>query len=611
MTNNRYRSFVVRLVSCLLLAVLLSGVAVSAQAQSGSLPPLKEGNTRLGINFIPPAQPWLNRAKTIGAGANRWQLNWQDIESEPGKFYWEWVDSEIHRMWEARLEVHAILHTTPEWAREPGKLVPRNLYRPWNDPENYWGRFVRQAVDHYREKVHIWEVWNEPDWNQYWDGSVADYYQLLKVAYQAIKAADPNAAVVIGGLSYWHDPQFFEQLLDLIQADPEAKAHHDYFDVMAVHWYSRSSLLFDKVKWMRAAMAARGMQKDLWVNETNVPLWGEGRGPATATLNYASREEQASFVIQAFANAFAAGAERVFIFRMSDDQMSEAFGLLNNKAEPRPAYTAFHVVATYLGDAIAQDRIVANGVVRVVFRKGKTGRVTVLWNEMSDPTQATVEAMKPQAWLVDQDGTQRELQAQAGKYTIELPGATNRGNLGPNDYAIGGRTFLLVETDEPKPAGQVIQAPGVRLLGGDFGVPRRGANVTIDDKGNRFAWLAVTDPSRPVSRLAYVLRVPQALRQPTLTFDYALDSGGDLFTVFVYGDSTLTSRPLLVAAKPTGWRHAGFDLTRYRGRMVRIEFALNREPKGGRTMVKLDNVKIGEGGTYLPLVMKAKAAGKK
>jgi len=566
----------------------------SAQAQTGALPPLTMGNTRLGINFIPPAEPWLSRAKAIGAGANRWQLNWQDIESEQGKFYWDWVDSEIHRMWAAGFEVHAILHTTPDWARVEGKLTPRNLYKSWDDPENYWGRFVYKAVDHFREKVHIWEVWNEADWNQYWDGSVADYFQLLKVAYQAIKAADPKAAVVVGGMSYWHNPNFFEQLLDLIQADPGAQAHHYYFDVMAFHWYSRTSLLYDKVRWAREAMSTRGLLKDVWVNETNIPLWGEGNGPAQAIPNYATPDEQAAFIIQAFANAFAAGAERVFVFRMSDDQMREAFGLLNNQAEPRPAYTAFQIVATYMADSLPLERTVEDGVVRVVFPKEKTGRVTVLWNERPTPTQVTVEALKPQAQLVDQDGTSRNLQAQAGKYRIDLPGATNRGNLGPNDYAVGGRTFLLVEVDQPVVTG-ILRSTNLSILGGDFSTPRRGFEVGIDATGNRFARLTVEDANRPVSRLTYVLRIPPDLHQPTLTFDYALAGGGDLFAVIVYGDSRLTSQPLLVANKPMDWQHVQFDLTRHRGRTVRLEFVLTRQPGGGRTVVKLDHLRLQAG----------------
>ncbi|OGO42106.1 MAG: hypothetical protein A2Z04_07040 [Chloroflexi bacterium RBG_16_57_9] len=245
-------------------------------------------------------------------------------------------------------------------------------------------------------------------------------------------------------------------------------------------------------------------------------------------------------------------------------------------------------------DGLPQERTVKDGVVRVVFPKGKAGRVTVLWNETPTSTQVTVDALKPQAQLVDQDGTIRDLQAQDGKYRIDLPGATNRGNLGPNDYAVGGRTFLLVEVDKPV-ATEIPRPANLSILGGDFGTPRRGFDVGIDTKGNRFARLTVGGANRPVSRLAYVLRIPPDLRQPALTFDYALEGGGDLFTVIVCGDSRLTSQPLLVASKPADWQHAQFDMTRFRGRTVRVEFALTRQPEGGRTVVKLDNLRLQEG----------------
>ena len=37
------------------------------------------------------------------------------------------------------------------------------------------------------------------------EGTVEDYYRLLKVAYLVMKEHDPQVTVHLAGLTYWHD----------------------------------------------------------------------------------------------------------------------------------------------------------------------------------------------------------------------------------------------------------------------------------------------------------------------------------------------------------------------------------------------------------------------
>ena len=98
--------------------------------------------------------------------------------------------------------------------------------------------------------MQVWEVWNEPDYPRgsfgFWFGSKADYYQLLKVAYRAVKAVDPAAEVLVAGLMYWGDPAYLEDLLKMAQADPEARDNASFFDGIAWHVYSRPSDVFER-----------------------------------------------------------------------------------------------------------------------------------------------------------------------------------------------------------------------------------------------------------------------------------------------------------------------------------------------------------------------------
>ena len=55
----------------------------------------------------------------------------------------------------------------------------------------------------YKDRVHHWEIWNEPNYWRFWlpQPDVGAYTTLLKQAYAAIKAVDPAATVMVGGLT--------------------------------------------------------------------------------------------------------------------------------------------------------------------------------------------------------------------------------------------------------------------------------------------------------------------------------------------------------------------------------------------------------------------------
>ncbi len=64
-----------------------------------------------------------------------------------------------------------------------------------------WKNYVASVVNHYKGQIHAWEVWNEPDVPYFWNGSVADYVNLLRETYTTIKSIDPTATVMNGACS--------------------------------------------------------------------------------------------------------------------------------------------------------------------------------------------------------------------------------------------------------------------------------------------------------------------------------------------------------------------------------------------------------------------------
>src|SRR5262252_601938 len=109
-----------------------------------------------------------------------------------------------------------------------------------------------------------------------WDGTIPDLYQLVKVAYQAIKKANPNAKVVLPGLTYWYDkeggrPLYLLRYMDVASHDPTAAQNGDYFDIVDIHQYINPLNIYAAATVYQRAMAQfRVVDKPVLVGESNI-----------------------------------------------------------------------------------------------------------------------------------------------------------------------------------------------------------------------------------------------------------------------------------------------------------------------------------------------------
>ena len=488
------------LILCLLLLMpVLSRVEgpvlARAQAPQAALPPVTEADGRLGFCFIYHNDPaWHPLAYQAGARMNRWQLSWYDVERTPGQFDYSFYDPRVALDLNQGFAISAILMGTPTWAATGGTYIaprvdaqvktppwtvkafglasssaspPANLDLPWNDPHNYWGRFVYRTVSHYKDRIKVWELWNEPDWPYFWSGSAEDFYRLLKVGYQAAKAADPECTVLMGPpLIYNDNGAFLEQVLALIRDDPQAPAHNFYFDVLPMHIYSNSAQMYDNVAWLRWRLSlyerpgSRALQsKPIWVNEFGLPVWDDPSLPDRPHLWAGTMEEQAAYVIQAIANGIAARVERMIYFRLHDADMREVYGLVRNDKSLRPSYAAYQVAARYLSYPRWASRTVWGDRVRVVLWGTPRGKVSVLWNAGGTPTEYTFNAIMPTATLIDKLGNARTIYPVNGQYTVYLPPATNTNGTIPGQFIVGGDPFIVIEGDTQPPTSVVNPLP--------------------------------------------------------------------------------------------------------------------------------------------------------
>src|SRR4051812_26301016 len=144
-----------------------------------------------------------------GARVFRFGMGWDGIEEAPGRYdfrYWDEVISTAERL---GVTVLPYLCYTPAWAAGGEADAYR---RPPRDLEAF-GRFAAAAAARYRGRVRSWELWNEPDLDDYWRGTPHDYARMVSFASRAVRRADPGATVVLGGFARGRSP-FAEALLE-------------------------------------------------------------------------------------------------------------------------------------------------------------------------------------------------------------------------------------------------------------------------------------------------------------------------------------------------------------------------------------------------------------
>ena len=512
---------------------LLSVPAVQAAPATGSLPaPLAavDAADHFGANEAFKAMKF---GQMSGAGWTRWTVQWFNVQQKPGEFNVHYFrDSKGQSILEAQvkngLRVAAMVLGTPEWAAETpglktGTSVPKGLYAPamvgdQPNPENTWGAFMYELAKTYAGLMDVFEIWNEVEipptgsnavYNTF-AGSPGDYYQLLRVASTAAKAANPNARIVTSPYSYFKDKEagggstlpWFEGFAEAVLARGA-----DAFDVFALNLYRNPHDLWDRMKGgvpdlveaadrkgFRQRLAEIGAGgKPIWLTEINampyddaVPGWDPGARNDGFRI---TMDEQASYVLQAYAVALCAGYDKVFFQALQDDPYpvpDELWGLTRFSPEMdnadasrvRPAYVAYQLAAKYMGNADRaelyirtrpdpkRDRQYASRFEwaqhLAMFQRGDQ-RAYVVWNGTGAPANVSVKAWGAEFSVVDKYGQESPLAPDgAGNLSVSLDPASRHFDLFGGDPAgyfyIGGSPLIIVEKGVP--ADAPVQAPG-------------------------------------------------------------------------------------------------------------------------------------------------------
>ena len=216
-------------------------------------------------------QDTLRLVREMGASSIVDFFPWAYVEREPGVYDWSHPDRIIKHAENQGLQVIARLGLVPPWIHEDNDDIVATLNLLPRDHFDTFAAFVGAFVERYHGRVEHIIIWNEPNLSFEWGNrptNPVEFTELLRQAYNAAKAANPDVVVMNGALSptlapaggdggAWNDLDFLEQMY--------LAGVGDYFDAFAVHNYpytappqtepAEDRLNFRRLELMREIMA--------------------------------------------------------------------------------------------------------------------------------------------------------------------------------------------------------------------------------------------------------------------------------------------------------------------------------------------------------------------
>ena len=368
----------------------------------------------LGVEMSSISQgPLLDLATEAGIKwVRRNGVLWNEIEEVEGIRDWSSLaalEPEMVLLSERGMKLVLIVRGVPEWARAEGGHICGPIAP---DKFSAFASFMNELVNRYSQppyNVQYWEIGNEPDapfisdtspfgcWgdsgNRYYGGG--KYGKMLEVIYPQIKAADPNAQVLIGGLLLDCDPinppagrtctisKFLEGILQEGAGnsfDGVSFHSYDYYNGILgsysnANWHGSSTttgpILDLKAAFLKSVLERYGHpEKYLLMTETALLCNDQYQ---TCAEDY--ELTKAIYAVQNYTESLTSQLAASIWYSYTNPWR---FTSLITSSTPKPAYYAYQVLNEHLLDTIYRGKIDIEGL--AVYEFARNGdRLWVAW----------------------------------------------------------------------------------------------------------------------------------------------------------------------------------------------------------------------------------------
>lgn len=311
---------------------------------------------RLGVDFVRDGKDW----------------NW--VEPSEGKWDFTTLDEMVDGLNVRGIELQTILGYTARWA-STGDINAKD-WTDWNRAAprmDAFKRYVDAVVARYKDRIDLWEIWNEPDIS-FWKSTTAQFNDLFKVGSASIVAGDPNGKVLNGGFAMVRRPPNPNFLQEFVR-DADASNWH----IWAYHDYHTFDQMLVRARENRQLYQSKGLKIPIWINEGGFHCLLPG-----------GEEEQAIAIAKKLSAAPALGVSAYAWYDIIDDgdkplDPEHHFGLLRRDFSPKPAFIAYQQLIRQLAprrfDRQLPEQSDIPGLWGLIYRAVEAGSddVLVLW----------------------------------------------------------------------------------------------------------------------------------------------------------------------------------------------------------------------------------------
>jgi hypothetical protein len=357
------------------MSLTLNLVPHTARADGDAVvPPVVPLGFGVNIHFTDPKPGEMERFAEAGYRFVRMDLHWGGIERQRGRYDFSAFDRLVAHLKKANARPIFILdYGNPLY--DDGQAPRTNAGR------EAYARYAAAAAKHYRGQGVIFEIWNEPNLDNFWKprANADDYAKLALMTAKAVRQADPSSVLLAPGSSGfpW---EFFETVF---RSGLLAE-----IDAVSVHPYRGSNpetahADYERLRGLIARHAPAG-RRDLPIISSEWGYSTHEKGVSEAT--------QARYLTRQWLSNLAAGVNLFIFYDWKDDgpdpkENEHRFGTVRQDLTPKPSFEAARALIAGLNGHAFRHRLAGASPSdwSLLFQKGDSDELAVVsWS--SDPT---------------------------------------------------------------------------------------------------------------------------------------------------------------------------------------------------------------------------------
>lgn len=214
-------------------------------------------------------------------------------------------------------------------------------------PKSYkaWRKYVYDVVSKYKSLgVQYYEIWNEPDLDQYWLGTQSEFFSLYEATVKGMLDADPNAKIIAPAafsLEGEINPGNGPLILNLIDfsASKGLPLHmiswHDYDD-------NPNTPTVENIKLLKSKLASKGFSSTQLIVDEWSPVTGISTGDVKLDTEYTSARYMAQ--VGQFIQS-GVDYQTFYTFYYSNNDLDGFFGIFSKSGITPAKYNALRALS--------------------------------------------------------------------------------------------------------------------------------------------------------------------------------------------------------------------------------------------------------------------------